>query len=178
MVHLETDRLILRDLEPTDAAGMFALDSDPAVHRYLGNKPLTNIQQSVEVIEMVRAQYRTIGIGRWAVVEKATGAFVGWTGLKRETELRKPMEYMDPGYRLRPPFWGKGYATEAAKACLQYGFEKLGLREINAAADVANAASNRVLIKLGFRHLETFKYEGEDINWYALDPNTFLKNKA
>ena len=178
MVHLETDRLILRDLEPTDAAGMFALDSDPAVHRYLGNKPLTNIQQSVEVIEMVRAQYRTNGIGRWAVIEKATGAFVGWAGLKRETELHKPMEYMDLGYRLRPPFWGKGYATEAAKACLQYGFEKLGLREINAAADVANAASNRVLIKLGFRHLETFKYEGEDINWYALDPNTFLKNKA
>src|SRR5690349_13035227 len=68
-----TPRLVLRELHPDDTAGMFELDSDPEVHRYLGQKPLQSIEQSRNVIEFVRRQYADNGIGRWAVIEKDSG---------------------------------------------------------------------------------------------------------
>lgn len=85
---LETPRLIIRELLPTDEEGMFAMDSDPEVHRYLGDKPYTDVQQSRENIAIVRQQYRDNGIGRWAVELKNTGEFIGWTGFKRMRERR------------------------------------------------------------------------------------------
>ena len=79
---IETDRLILRELLLTDDAGMFELDTNPQVHQYLGNNPITTINQAREIIAMVMRQYASNGIGRWAVIEKASGDFIGWCGLK------------------------------------------------------------------------------------------------
>ncbi|MDV7390491.1 GNAT family N-acetyltransferase, partial [Arthrospira platensis SPKY1] len=81
-IFAETERLILREIMPSDIDGMFKLDSDPEVHKYLGNKPVTDRKQIINVINFIRKQYIDNGIGRWAIVDKKTNDFIGWTGLK------------------------------------------------------------------------------------------------
>lgn len=167
-VFIETPRLLLREIVEADAPGLFALDSDPEVHRYLGNRPVTSLAESEAIVQHVRRQYTENGIGRWAVVDKITGDFIGWSGLKYETNLRSGQPYYDLGYRLRRQYWGKGIASETARAALEYGFTRLRLPAIFAAAHVDNAASNRILQKVGLRFLETFELDGATHNWYGL----------
>ncbi len=81
-VKIETERLIIRPLTLEDEAGMFLLDSDPLVHKFLGNRPIEKTGQAREMIENILQQYIDFGIGRWAIIEKSTNEFVGWTGLK------------------------------------------------------------------------------------------------
>ncbi len=148
-VYVETDRLILREMLSSDSEGMFELDSNPLVHEYLGNKPVNNIEDSAKMIMKVRAQYVNQGIGRWAVIEKASGDFIGWSGLKLyfERSFNGRSNFHDIGYRFIPKYWGKGYATESALAALDYGFNKLNLESIVGLADVKNLASNTILKK-------------------------------
>lgn len=166
-IFAETPRLILRELVPEDAPGMFALDSNPAVLRYIGVPPQTDMEQSRAIIEFVRAQYRDNGIGRWAVILKESGEFIGWSGLKliRET-VNGHSNYYDLGYRFREEFWGKGYGFEAARACLNYGFDTLQLPVIYAIVKQGNTASHRIIQKLGFRFNGTYEDSGEEIAWY------------
>jgi ribosomal-protein-alanine N-acetyltransferase len=168
-IFAETERLILRELTPTDDKGMFELDSDPEVHRYLGNKPVTSIEQSRQEIAFIRTQYAENGIGRWAVIEKTSGNFVGWSGLKlNKKEVNKHSSFYDIGYRLIKKYWGKGYATESAMAALNYGFNELKLKEIYGMADINNTGSNRILTKLGLTFIEPFDYNGILHNWYKI----------
>lgn len=168
-VFVETERLLLRELLPSDLEGMFELDSDPRVHQFLGNRPVTEKRQSLEMIEYVRRQYVEHGIGRWAVAEKATGQFMGWCGFKLvKDRINGRTDYYDLGYRFIQRYWGQGYASESARAALNYGFESLRLEEIIGAAQVANQASNRILQKLGFRLMEEFTYDHAVCNWYEL----------
>jgi len=169
-IFAETERLLLRELLPTDDAGMFELDSDPEVHKYLGNKPVTSIEQSRETIKFIRAQYQENGIGRWAVIEKATGNFIGWSGLKLCTaERNNHHNFYDIGYRLIKKYRGKGYATESAAVALLYGFNELKVPLIYGMADVNNAGSNHVLRKIGLRFIETFYDDGILHNWYKTE---------
>ena len=69
---IETERLILREILPSDADAMFELDSDPEVHRYLGNAPVKSRKKILEIIDFIRGQYNVFGIGRWAVVRRRT----------------------------------------------------------------------------------------------------------
>jgi len=174
---IETERLILREIDERDVQGIFELDSDPEVHRYLGNKPIASIEESESIIEYIMNQYKVNGIGRWAVIEKATNEFIGWAGLKYEKEVRKEMNYYDLGYRLKRKFWGKGIATEAAIESLKYGFNSMGLEEIYAGAHINNIASNKILRKLGFRFLETFEYDGSPHHWYKISNLDLQKKK-
>jgi len=75
---IETERLILRPVLDTDVDGMFELDSNPEVHKYLGNMPITNKDQAEKYIELLQQQYKERGIGRWAVIHKETNEFMGW----------------------------------------------------------------------------------------------------
>ena len=167
-VKLETERLLLRPVTLDDTPGFFTLDSDPEVHRYLGNQPVTTKDQSAMMIQGILDQYQRNGIGRLAIIEKKTGNFVGWSGLKYEEAIRD-FGYYDLGYRLIRSFWGQGYATEAAIASLKWGYEEQGYADIYAAADADNVASNRILTKLGTRS-ETFQFEGVDCHWYRMNP--------
>ncbi|MEO1413470.1 MAG: GNAT family N-acetyltransferase [Bacteroidota bacterium] len=167
-IYAETDRLILRKIEEYDLQGLFELDSDPEVHRYLGGKPIKRLEESQSIVDYIRQQYEAAGIGRWAVVDKASREFVGWAGLKYEKEVRVDRHYYDLGYRLKKKFWGRGIATEASLVALQYGFEVMGLAEIYAGAHVDNIASNKVLQKVGLKFLETFVYDGDPHNWYGI----------
>ena len=177
-VHIETARLIIRDLEEYDAQGMFELDSDPDVHEYLGKKPIKTIEEAKKVIDFIRHQYIENGIGRWAIIDKKTEAFIGWTGLKYEQELRKDFSYYDLGYRLRKKYWGHGIATETAIESLKYGFEKLDLKEIGAAADINHLASNKILKKIGLKFIETFDFGGITHNWYNIRKSQWMEIKT
>jgi RimJ/RimL family protein N-acetyltransferase len=165
---IETKRLFLRPITEADIKDFFELDSNPNVHIYLGNKPVKTIEESEAMVANILEQYETNGIGRLAIIEKSTKKFIGWSGLKYEENLRKEFKYYDIGYRLKENFWGKGYATEAALASLNYGFKDLKLNEIGAAADVNHIASNTILKKTGMQRLGNFTFEGELCNWYNL----------
>jgi ribosomal-protein-alanine N-acetyltransferase len=168
-VFAETSRLLLREIVPSDKAGLFEMDSDPEVHRYLGNQPVTSLQQIEEVIVHIRRQYADYGIARWAVIEKSSNAFIGWAGLKFITEpINGHVEYYDLGYRFMRKHWGKGFASEAAGACVLYGFETLQLQMICAITDSGNHASKNVLRKNGFECTGTFDLEEVPHDWFQL----------
>ena len=164
----ETKRLYLRPITIEDAKDFFEMDSNPNVHKFLGNNPVRSIEESASKIEGVLQQYKDFGIGRLAMIKKDTGEFVGWSGLKYECELRKEFNYYDIGYRLKENFWGHGYATEAAIASLDFGFNNLKLKEICGAAHVNHVVSNHILKKIGLHPSGTFEFEGDLCNWYSL----------
>ena len=167
---IETERLILREILLTDIDGMFELDSDPDVHKYLGNQPVTDKEQLVNVINFIRQQYIDNGIGRWAIINKKTNDFIGWTGLKFVTDLtNNHKNYYDLGYRLIKKYWGKGIATETAIATLKYAFEQLQAEEVYAMADCNNEGSNKILEKVGLNFIEKFDLEGIEHNWYKIE---------
>lgn len=171
-IFTETPRLLLREILISDLDSMFEMDSDPEVHRYLGNKPVTSKAQVESVIAFIRQQYTENGIGRWAMIEKTTHNFVGWTGLKLVKDtVNNRTNFYDLGYRLNRKYWGKGYATEGAIVSIDYGLKELGLKKIIATAHVDNVASNKIITKLGFELVETFRYGDETNNWYELDNN-------
>jgi ribosomal-protein-alanine N-acetyltransferase len=168
-ITLVTERLILRELLPTDAERLFELDSNPEVHKYLGNNPITAIEQAREVIANIRLQYVENGIGRWAVIEKSSGNFIGWSGLKFIKEYENNhINFYDVGYRLMPKYWGKGYATESAKAAIEYGFTKLNLNEIIGTANVDNIKSRRALEKCGLVYVEQFMWNHIKCDWLKI----------
>lgn len=173
---VETDRFKLRELLPTDVDGMFELDSDPEVHKYLGNQPVSDKKKIAEIIEFVRKQYSDNGIGRWAIIDKKTNEFIGWSGLKFVTELTNGHQnYYDLGYRLIRRYWGKGIATETAIASLDYAFNQLNLVEVYAAANCDNIASNKILQKVGLKLMETYLEDGIQCNWYKITKEDHAK---
>jgi [ribosomal protein S5]-alanine N-acetyltransferase len=166
---LETKRFFLRELIEEDVDGFHELDSDPEVHRYLGNSPVSDKQKLLEIIKFVQQQYNENGIGRWAIIDKNTNEFIGWCGLKLVKDtINNQSHYYDLGYRLIRKHWGKGIATETAKASIEYGFNVMKLKEIIAAIHCDNVASNNVVKKLGFELIETFEFEDEMHNWHKL----------
>ncbi|WP_316788964.1 GNAT family N-acetyltransferase [Pedobacter frigoris] len=168
-VFAETDRIILREIVMGDAPAMFEMDSDPEVHRYLGNNPVKTISEIEDAILFIRKQYTDFGIGRWAIVDKATGEFLGWGGLKYRTDtVIGHTGFYDVGYRLLRKFWGMGYATESAKASVKYAFEKLKLDSVYAMADVENAASRNALLKTGLKITAQLDHEGTPCDWFEL----------
>jgi len=179
-IYAETDRLILREMLPEDAEGMFELDSNPLVHKYLGNKPIKIIEESEKRIAYVRDQYVNQGVGRWSVIEKSTGIFMGWSGLKFyfDLTLNSKTHFYDIGYRLIPKYWGKGYATESAFAVMDYGFNTMQLETIVGLADVNNVASNIILKKIGLKYIEDFTYEDQEVSWYELNNKDYGKDMS
>ncbi len=145
---LDTERLLVREFDEGDAAPFYLMGSDPAVIRYTGDPGggLKSVEHGLEVLRTrTLADYQKYGYGRWACVLKANGEVIGFAGLKYLPELQE----VDIGYRLLPAYWGRGLATEACRAILDYGRTRLGLERIIGLVDPANVASVRVLEKLG-----------------------------
>lgn len=168
-IFAETDRIILREIVPEDAAAMFEMDSDPEVHVYLGKSPIQSIEQAIDNIRYIRQQYLDYGIGRWAIVDKKTNQFVGWGGLKfRTDEVNGHINFHDVGYRLLRRFWGQGFATESAKATLKYAFEELDLKAVYALANVENKASRNALLKSGLKITARIENVGILCDWFEI----------
>ena len=123
---------ILREILTSDLEAMFKMDTNPMVYKYLGIKPVTTREEIEKYIQFIREQYRDRGIGRWAAIEKTSGDFIGWSGIKFNTgdedALNGKQDFYDIGYRFIPRYWGKGYATESAKVALNYGFKVQAIR--------------------------------------------------
>ena len=170
---IETERLILREFLLSDVDGMFEMDSNPNVHRFVGKKPVKHIDESRAYIETIQGQYKKYGIGRWAVVLKETNEFIGWSGIKLITnEINKHQNFYEIGYRFIEKHWGKGYATEAGKAFVTYAFNEMKVEALYAYADEGNENSRKILEKLGLRYVNSFEYEEELEVWYELkNPN-------
>ena len=163
---LETDRLILRPLELSDAEDMFAMDKNSNVHKYLWQKPHQNIDESIQNIEYINKQYAENNIGRFATILKQTGEFIGWTGIKfiNEEPVNGNINFYDYGYRLNEKFWNKGYATEASIAWLDYGFNKMKIEKMNAYTHAQNGASNHILQKVGMNAIEDY-LDKDNVLW-------------
>ncbi|MCB2410307.1 GNAT family N-acetyltransferase [Hymenobacter lucidus] len=169
MRNLETPRLLLRPMQPDDAPGILALDSDPQVLRYVPGKLLSTLDEAAEVVQYVRRQYEQNGVGRWAVVRRDTQEFIGWCGIKLMNDhvVNGRTNYHDIGYRLLPKHWGQGYASEAARGSLDYAFQEMKLPEIHATAMQDNLASCRILERLGLEKQQEFVQDDAVWNWYT-----------
>jgi RimJ/RimL family protein N-acetyltransferase len=155
-VFVTTDRLELRQLGADDADLLIELDSDPEVMRYLtgGEPTLPPAIVREQVIPRVLATYERWGgqFGLFAAYEKDTDDFIGWFQLRRDPE--GPPDEVELGYRLRQGSWGKGYATEGAQALLDKGFSQLGVRTAWGETMAVNAASQKVMEKVGMSVVE------------------------
>lgn len=177
-IKIETERLYLREIIPSDVNGLFELDSNPAVHTYLGNNPITKIEEAEEYIKTLHQQYKENGIGRWAVMDKITGEFIGWSGIKLIKEpMNNHQNFYEIGYRLIERYWGKGIATETTNALLNYAFENLKTDKVYAICHIENLGSKNVLLKSGLKLIETFDYEGTEHNWFELNKAEWLNSK-
>lgn len=159
---LETQRLYLREFTLDDAALILELNSDPEVIRYTGDPhPCITIEDAKRILaDIILPQYKN-NIGRWAVHLKSTNEFIGWCGLK------DVVGEIDLGYRYHKKYWGKGYATEAAKAVLDYGIS-LKLQNIIGRASILNSASVHVLQKIGLSFKEQYLEDGDESVKYIL----------
>jgi RimJ/RimL family protein N-acetyltransferase len=147
---LETERLIIREHVLSDAPFFFTLNSNYNVVKYTEDSSFKTIEEAEKIVQYVINQYKENGYGRWLVAEKETGNPIGWCGLKFHTDTKET----DIGYRLLESAWGKGYATESAKACIDYGFKHFNLNRIIGDAMKENTASINVFKKLGMTYLK------------------------
>lgn len=151
---LETERLILRELNTNDAENFYRLNLNPNVIKYTGNSAFKDINEAKDFLENYQ-DYKLNGFGRWAVIGKANNEFLGWCGLKYD----KHLDETDIGFRFFEEHWNKGFATESAKACLDHGFENLNLKSIIGRAMSENLASIKVLEKIGLKFEREFDFD-------------------
>jgi ribosomal-protein-alanine N-acetyltransferase len=144
---IETERLVLRELTDQDHAGLFELYQDPEVHRFIGGPPAPLEEFVAAMRERWTAHYREHGFGMWAVLRKADGVLVGRVGLiVQEIDGRREVEV---GYALGRPFWGRGYALEAARACRDWAFRNLAVPHVISLILPENERSIRVAERNG-----------------------------
>jgi len=153
----ETERLYFREFTLADAQMLYDMHQDPAITKYTGDPiPWDSVQLVEQILRDVILPQYSNKIGRWAVHLKSDGTFIGWCGLKDVGGE------IDLGYRYIQQYWGKGYATEAAKAVLGYGLQRK-LPNIIGRASVHNTASVKVLEKIGLIFKENYIEEnGEE----------------
>lgn len=151
MTRLETERLILRRWQPSDLEGLAAIDADPEVMRYIGDGSVRTPDETRAALARMQAAWDERGYGHFAVQRRDDGALAGWVGLAVPAFLPEVLPAVEIGWRLGRAQWGQGFATEAARAVLAFGFREVGLERVISIGHVDNAASLRVMAKLGLR---------------------------
>jgi ribosomal-protein-alanine N-acetyltransferase len=155
---LSTPRLLMRRWRPADREPFAALNADPEVMRYF-EKPLDRAGSDA-MIERIETRFGELGYGLWAVEVRATGEFIGFTGLIRHTFEAHFTPAVEVGWRLARSGWGHGYATEAATAALDHAFGPLALDEVVSMTTRTNERSRAVMRRLGMTHdpADDFEY--------------------
>ena len=163
---LETPRLYLRQFNLEDAPLILCLNGSFEVVRYVHEPVLENQDQAEAILrEKILPQY-DLGFGRWAIHLREDHRFIGWCGLKK---MEKP-DLIDLGFRLVPEAWGLGYATEAARATVDYGLRQLHLPLITALVLSENRASRNILEKIGMKRAGTTQESGATVLVYTISP--------
>ncbi len=147
---IQTDRLLLLVPSMDDCGALHELWSDPETMKYIGAGGVWTRAQIEERLQRAMRTQQEHGMTFWTIIERASGSIVGQGGLV-------PIEFDGPeielGYRLGKEHWGKGYATEIARASAAYGFDTLGVDELVAVCYEENLPSRRVLHKAGFHEV-------------------------
>lgn len=162
---LETIRLLLRPITPDDLTDLLAIWGNPDAMRFF---PKTLDRDEMKAwIERVLARYEQCGFGVCAVIEKQSGQFVGDCGLYfQEVEGVEELEVL---YHFNPQHWGQGYATEAARACMDFAFAQLGRKRIISMIRPENLPSRRVAERNGLQIEKEIFWRGYQHFVYALE---------
>lgn len=144
---LRTERLLLREWRDDDLAPFAAMNADPRVMEHF--PALLSREESDESVGRARAHFERHGFGMWVVEVPGEVPFAGFVGLQHVSFQAHFTPAVEIGWRLAVSVWGRGYATEAARAALAMGFEQLGLAQIVALTVSGNKRSRRVMEKLG-----------------------------
>ena len=161
---LETERLILRQFTAADAQGMLDILTQEPTLRYFPPGGALSREKVARMIERLNQHWDEHGFGLWAVTLKKDGRLIGRCGLQRLPET----DEVEVDFILNPDDWGHGYATEAGRAAVKYGFSQLGLDEIVGIVHPDNAASRRALEKLGMVDGGLTEYFGMAVHRYAV----------
>lgn len=167
METIETERLKIRPLTTEDASFILELLNDPSFIKNIGDRNVHSIADAqAYILNGPIASYSKNGFGLCLVTLKETGESMGMCGLIN----REQLDDVDLGYAFLPRYWSKGYAMEAAKAMLEFGWNNADLKRVVAITDPSNTPSNRVLEKLGFVFEKMVKIAVDDIdlNLYAI----------
>lgn len=158
-VVLETERLVLREVEPGDAPFMLELLNSPGFLENIGDRGVRTQDDARAYIEdKMLSSYREHGFGMWVAVQRSDGRPLGLAGLVKREGLETP----DVGYAFLPAAWGRGYAQEAAGAVLRHAVGALGIPKLAAITTLENFASMAVLRKIGFTYQGTIQLPGID----------------
>jgi RimJ/RimL family protein N-acetyltransferase len=168
---LQTHHLTLRELTLADGPALSPILADPDVMRYSVRGVMT-AHATHEFIQWCMESYAESGFGPWAVIHKASGTLVGFCGLNQERV--DGADEIELGYRLAPPFWGRGLATEAVRATLEHGFNVLGLGSVIAIVQTPNVASVRVIQKTGFNSFVYSQYHRLAVRIYRMTREQWL----
>jgi RimJ/RimL family protein N-acetyltransferase len=161
VAEIGTERLIMRGWRESDRAPWAAMNADPEVRRYLG--PLLTFEQASAWVLSYQDDLDRHGFGFWALEVRASGEFVGFTGLGTVDE-EMPFTGVELAWRLARPAWGHGYATEAARAALEHGFGVLGLPEIVAVTMARNLRSRAVMARIGMTTDPAEDFDDPDVD--------------
>lgn len=158
MILIDTPRLQMREFTLDDVDDVYAFANNPQVSKYTGDAGMVKTKDDAALIikDVWMADYERYGYGRYALIYKAEQKIIGFCGVKFEKRLNAT----DIGYRLLPEYWGKGLATEAVKAAMNYANDTLGIKRILADAVDENTASNKILRKLGFEKIDSYYDQG------------------
>jgi RimJ/RimL family protein N-acetyltransferase len=161
---LTTERLDLRPLAAADVDAAHALWTDPGVRRYLWDDIVIPRERAQAVIAESERNFRDHGFGLWGVRERGKPALLGFCGFRKGDLMVEPELLCG----FLPAYWGKGLAAEAARAALEFGFQRLGLTAVGAATDAPNTASIRVIERLGMTFVRRDTVNGLDTVFYRL----------
>jgi RimJ/RimL family protein N-acetyltransferase len=159
---LTTQRLVLRAVTERDAPALFEIFSDPDVMRFWSRPPMESVEEAISLVREIESGWKLRTLLQWGITMKGENAVIGTCTLYRWDRTHRRAEL---GYVLRRDRWGSGIATEAVRAVLDHGFGEMKLHRVGADTDPRNAASGRVLERLGFeregRPRETYYHLGE-----------------
>lgn len=177
MVIFETDRLIIRRYTPADEENFFLLNGDPEVMRYI-REPKDREECAIFLKRNLTLYQHQPLMGRWAMEEKASNAFVGSFAIipVETTDSRRHSE-IQLGYALLKEFWGKGYATESTLAGKQYAFDVMKLPKIVAVTEPANIASQKVLLRCGFQQQPNIKEGHKHLCYFTCRNPNFIETE-
>lgn len=167
---LRTERLVLRVLREDDLDGYAAMAADPEVTRYLGDGSTLSRADAWRQMAMILGHWQLRGYGMWAVEEAATGRFAGRIGFFNP----EGWPGFELGWTLAREFWGRGYATEGARAALEYGFAEMNRRRVISLIRPANTPSVRVAERIGEKLEGTVDLLGSEALVYAVTREDWL----
>jgi [ribosomal protein S5]-alanine N-acetyltransferase len=154
--YIETERLWLRNWLPSDTDTWVAMNGNPAVRRFFPN--ILDREASLASLDYIQQELMTWGYGLFATEVKETGAFIGFIGLSHPTFTAPFTPCVEIGWRLDVSAWGRGFATEGARACLEAGLGRWNLPEIYSFTSMHNTPSERVMQKIGMKNRGTFSH--------------------